>query len=258
MKVIVRDWDWWAYFWRVHHRQTIHRIEKWDKSVVRFVVKVLGCKRGEKLLDLGSGSGEHTRLLAGKGIVCTGVEIAPSLVKYAQKRAKQERVKVHYIAGDMRRIDFKEEFNYCIMVSGTFGFFSNTDNVDLLRKIQRALRPRGRLLIDIRNAQHPRRNGKTWIELKRGYLLTDSMYDEQTHREGGIYIFIDRSGNVNVQTEALKHESSRLYQLSEMKQMLRNTNLKFAHAFCGFELPPRPYRSSYRHNIVIIAEKISS
>ncbi len=83
MKIIERDWSWWAYFWRVIHRQTIKGIDKWDRNVVNFIIKVLSCKRGDKILDLGPGSGEHTRLLAKKGIKCVGVEIAPSLVSHA-------------------------------------------------------------------------------------------------------------------------------------------------------------------------------
>ncbi len=258
MNIIERDWDWWAYFWRVLHRQTIPHIEEWDKRVAKFVIEVVGCKRGEKLLDLGSGSGEHTRLLAEKGVVCTGVEIAPSLVRYARRRAKQERLKVNYINRDMRKIDFREEFDYCMMVSGTFGFFSDAGNANILKKMQRALRPGGRLLLDIRNAKYPRKDGKTWMELKEGYLLTESTYDDKTHRESGTYIFIDQKGNVNVQTARLKRESNRLYPLSEVKKMLRHAELNFLNAFCGFRLPPTIYRHSYRHNIVIIAEKTSS
>lgn len=40
MKVIVHNWDWWAYFWRVIHRQRLKGIEKWDSELVKFVVKI--------------------------------------------------------------------------------------------------------------------------------------------------------------------------------------------------------------------------
>ncbi len=254
MKIIERDWDWWAYFWRVIHRQTIPHIKQWDRDVVRFITKVLDLKKGEKLLDLGCGSGEHTRLLAQRGIVCTGIEIAPSLVRYAQQKARQETVNVKYVCSDMRRMVCKNAFDYCIMVSGTFGFFSDTENVNLLKKIQLLLRPKGKLLLDIRNAQHPRVNGKTWMHINDGYLLIESIYNEETHREGGKYIFIDESGNVNVQTEKLRRESHRLYTLSEMERMLQRAKLRFLDAFCGFRLPPIDYKALYKGNIVIIAK----
>lgn len=81
MKVIERNWNWWAYFWRVIHLQTIKGIDKWNRNVVRFIINILGCEKGKRILDLGAGSGEHTRLFAKKGIKCVGVEI----VRYETK-----------------------------------------------------------------------------------------------------------------------------------------------------------------------------
>ncbi len=100
---------------------------------------------------MGCGSGEHTRLLAKYGVECTGIDIAHSLIKYAKIRAKEENIEVEYIVQDMRKIDYVNEFDYCIMISGTFGFFSDEENLRLLRKIKTALKPSGKLLFDIRN-----------------------------------------------------------------------------------------------------------
>lgn len=52
MNVIVNNWGWWAYFWRVIHRQSLKGIEKWDRELVKFVVEILSCRKGESLLDL--------------------------------------------------------------------------------------------------------------------------------------------------------------------------------------------------------------
>lgn len=258
MKIIERNWDWWAYFWRVIHRQTIPHIKEWDRNVVRFIIEVLGMRKGDKLLDLGSGSGEHTRALAHEGIVCTGIEIAPSLVKYAQNRARQEAVSPKYICKDMRRIAYKDAFDHCIMVSGTFGFFSDTGNIGLLKKTKRALRLEGTLLLDMRNASYQRVHEESWLSLNGGYLLLRNRYNKVTHREGSEYIFIDEDGNVNVRTKNLKRASCRLYTVSEMKKMLHSVGLAFLGAFCGFRLPPVGYKASYKGNIVIIAKKLSS
>ncbi|MEE8597412.1 MAG: class I SAM-dependent methyltransferase [bacterium] len=255
MKIIERDWNWWAYFWRVIHLQTIKGIDKWDRNVVKFIIKVLSCKRGDKILDLGSGSGEHTRFLAKKGIKCVGVEIAPSLVSHARRQAKKENVKVKYVIQDMRKIDYKEEFDYCIMISGTFGFFSDYQNLYLLKKIGKALKPRGKVLLDIKNARHSRKERRNWMCISNGYLLTG----------GGGDIYIDESGDVNILAKNVKQESTRLYTISEMKQMLYKAGLKFLNAYCGYKLlpkkftpkkfTPKKYTPSYKHNITLIAQK---
>lgn len=255
MKVVERDWNWWAYFWRVLHRQTIRDIAQWDKKVVRFITKELGCTRGQTVLDLGCGSGEHTRLLARKGVHCTGIEIAPSLLQYARKQARLENATVNYRCMDMRNITYTQHFDLCTMISGTFGFFSDTQNQSLLIKIQRALLPGGKLLLDIRNARVPRKRGTSWMKIHNGYLLMTDRYSAEHKREGGDCLFIDASGNVNVLTKELKRAGSRLYTLSEMKSMLRNAGLTYLHAYCGFQLPPKKYTPSYKNNIVIITEK---
>ncbi len=246
MRIVERDWNWWAYFWRVIHRQTIPNIEKWDKDVVRFNVKILGCKKGEKLLDLGCGSGEHTRLLAKKGLKCVGIEIASSLVKFAKGKAKEEGVEVKYLNRDMRKIDYKEEFEYCIMISGTFGYFSDYGNFNLLQKIRKALSPKGKVLLDIKNAQYPRKGGRSWMYINNGYLLSGN----------GEIIFIDQSGNVNILAKHVKRESIRLYTIPAMKKILHKAGLKFLNAYCGYKIPPKKYTPSYKHNIIITAQKM--
>ncbi len=255
MKVVERDWNWWGYFWRVLHRQRIRGITQWDKKVVQFSIKELGCTRGQTLLDLGCGSGEHTLLLARKGVHCTGIEIAPSLVQYARKQARLVNVKIDYRCMDMKNMAYNEHFDFCTVISGTFGFFSDRQNQSLLRKIQRALRPGGKLLLDIRNARYPRGNGRSWMQFNRGYLLTTSTYDEKRRREHGDCLFIDKAGRVNIPTQNMKKETIRLYTLTEMRQMLHKAHLKYLHVYCGFRLPPEKYTLSYKHNIVIIAEK---
>lgn len=255
MNVVERDWNWWASFWRVLHRQTIPGIRQWDRKVVRFIASELGCTRGQRLLDLGCGSGEHTLMLARKGVRCTGIEIAPSLVQYACKQARAAKMKIEYRCLDMRKIAFAADFDYCTLISGTFGFFSDRENQTLLRRIQRALRPRGKLLLDIRNARHPRRGGRSWMKIHNGYLLMTSRYDARYKRERGDCLFIDRSGNVNVLKRKSQHLGTRLYTMSEMKSMLHKAGLTYRRAYCGFQFPPKKYTRPYKHNIVIIAQK---
>lgn len=253
MKSIPRDWNWWAYFWRVIHRQKLKGIDKWDEMVVRFIIEILGCKKGDRLMDLGCGSGEHTRLLAKYGIECTGIDIAPSLISYAKMKARNENVKVEYIVNDMRKIDYENEFDYCIMISGTFGFFSDKENLRLLQRIKKALRPEGKLLFDIRNPIRKPQYGKSWMAINDGYLLVDTKFNAKTKRETGEYYFIDKTGKINVMSKDISRKGNRLYTLNEIKSMLNKSGLQFLNAYGGFQLPPPEFPKS--SNIVIIATK---
>jgi SAM-dependent methyltransferase len=80
MNTITRDWNWWAYLFRVKHRQTIPHIEQYDDELAAFIVETLDLRPGDRLLDLGCGSGVHALRLAQRGIQVVGLDIAPSLV----------------------------------------------------------------------------------------------------------------------------------------------------------------------------------
>lgn len=200
-----RNWDWWAYFWRVIHRQTLKGIEKWDEEVVRFLIEVLGCQKGERF---------------------------------------------------MRKIDYKDEFDYCIMISGTFGFFCDKENLRLLQKIKKALKPGGRLLFDIRNPKRKQQYGKSWMAINGGYLLIDTKFDIKAKREIGEHIFIDKLGNTNTMSKSINRQGNRLYTLQETKSLLRRVGLKFTNAYRGYFLPPMKTAESLKSsNIVITATK---
>ncbi len=254
MKVIARGWNWWAYFWRVIHRQTLKGIEQWDEKVVRFIIEVLGCQKGESLLDLGCGSGEHTRLLAKYRIECTGIDIAPSLIKYAKMKARKENVKVEYIVNDMRKIDYENEFDYCIMISGTFGFFSDKENLRLLQKNKMALKSGGKILFDIRNPERKSQYGKSWMAINDGYLLMDTQFNTKTKRENGEYYFIDKTGTINIMSKNIIREGNRIYTLKEIKSMLGKAGLRFVDTYAGFSLHHQNSQKSCKSsNVVIIS-----
>lgn len=256
--MIERDWNWWAYLWRVTHRQKIKGIQEWDEKLVRFVREITGVKPEEKLLDLGCGSGEHTRLLSKEGIECTGVEIAESLVRYAKEKAKEERVKVNYINMDMRNIEFKNEFDCVMLVSGTFGYLSDKENFALLKQIHKALKPKGRLFLDIPNGySFCKKGGRAWQELEGGYLLSSTSFDPNTARliELEQTFYIDKQGNINIpDAKCREHYTLRIYTPSEIRDMLLEVGFVSIQMYGGISISLEELKSDSSH-IDIIAKK---
>ncbi len=255
MQVIERDWNWWAYFWRVIYRSTLKGINEWDKKVVEFIIRVLGCREGDRLLDLGCGSGEHTRLLAQRGIKCTGIDIASSLIRYAKNKAKEQRLRVEYIVDDMRKIDYENEFDFSIMISGTFGFFGDEENLKLLQKISKALKPGGKLFFDIKNIQRKQRYGKSWMAINGGYLLIDTRFDAHNKREIGEYFFIDKKGRINTMAKDIDREGNRIYTLRDIKSLLPRAGLHSVKAYEGYILPAKKYTKSTQSSTIVITAR---
>src|SRR6185437_7362414 len=74
-----------------------------------------------------------------------------SLLDLARADAAAAGVSVEYVAGDMRQIPWTGRFDRVVNWSTAFGYFDDTANRAVLEGIARALRPGGRLAMDLDN-----------------------------------------------------------------------------------------------------------
>lgn len=66
----------------------------------------LNPKSGEHVLDLATGTGWTSRVIARRGAVVTGVDIGADLIAAAVERAEQERLNISYQIGDAENLPF--------------------------------------------------------------------------------------------------------------------------------------------------------
>ncbi len=67
----------------------------------------LNPRRGERILDLSTGTGWTSRLVARRGAIVTGVDIAGDLLAAARARANEEGLKIDYQLGDAECLPFE-------------------------------------------------------------------------------------------------------------------------------------------------------
>jgi len=254
MEIIKKDEDFWAYFWRVTDRQSNPKIKEHDEKMVNFLMEALKLEKGMKVLDLGSGSGEYTRLLAQRGIKCVGIEIAPSLVEYSKKRAKEEGISVEYIQSDMREIKFKEEFD-CVTVIQIFGIFEDRENLNLLKKISHALIPNGRLLLVLINPyQRFHRPTRSWEKVPKYYLLMeDEFLPEISAVRLKPFIIDIEGGKILTQTP----ETVIMYTIPEVKAMFEKVGLVLSAVYGSIDLPFKRFIST-SDQMIVIANKYNA
>lgn len=114
----------------------------------RLVKKLLHLRKGHSVLDIPCGQGRLTLPLAQMGLRMTGVDLTPSYIRAARRQARGQELDIRYLQGDMRKIDFDGEFDAALNWFGSFGYFSDRENLAFCRKVLRGLRPGGRLLIE--------------------------------------------------------------------------------------------------------------
>jgi SAM-dependent methyltransferase len=265
MNTITRDWSWWAYLFRVTHRQTIPHIDQYDDELVAFIVEVLDLHPGDRLLDLGCGSGVHALRFAKRGIQVVGLDIAPSLVEYAtnlvaQANAPEAGVSgATFVVGDMRdplaalAPVGNPHFNAVTILSTSFGFLGEAGDRATLDGAAQVLLPGGQLLLDLSDPAAlmlPRE--KWWSELDGGYMLMEAWYDPSTCIHQGTFRYFDRDGNLNVCAEP---ERIRVYSLPELTVLLQNVGLPLRAAYGGIDLPPRPYGPRRHDRLIVVGRK---
>jgi SAM-dependent methyltransferase len=74
---------------------------------------------GERILDLATGTGWTSRIVARRGAKVIGVDLGPDLVAAAAERAKAEGLEIEYRVGDAERLPFADgEFDAVISTCG--------------------------------------------------------------------------------------------------------------------------------------------
>jgi len=256
VKTIQRDWDWWAYHFRVVHRQHIPGIEQWDDEITDLIVEVLALRPGDRVLDMACGSGVHALRLAQRGLDVLGVDVAPSLVAHNREQTAATGITgARFEQGDMREAKYDGEFNALLLLSGSFGFFDDAANLDVLARMARALRPGGRLLIDVFDPAHmvvrpPRR---TWSRLAGGISLTYTWWEPKTCTYVNEFMYIDPDGVLNTAAEP---ERIRVYSLPEWRAMFARCGLALTHALADSKLPLVQYDSDHYGNLLIAGQKL--
>lgn len=256
MKTLERPWDWWAYHYRVVHRCQIPGIRQWDDDLVDMIVHVLGLLPGDRVLDLACGSGEHALRLARRGLDVLGVDIAPSLIDHCrEKSAGLGAITARFEVGNMRDLADQAGFDAVLLLSGSFGFFDDGTNHDVLARIAASLKPGGRLLVDVFDlaqmvVRPPRR---AWSAYGGGYGLRTTWWEPETCTYVSEFLFIDDEGVCN---SAAEPERIRVYALPEWRAMLERVGLNLTHALADTRLPLVAYDRDHYGNLVIVAEKL--
>jgi SAM-dependent methyltransferase len=258
MKTKVQEWDWWAHLFRVVHRSQIPGIGRWDDDLVELIVEVLMLRPGTRVLDLACGSGEHALRLAGKGMSVVGVDIAPSLIAHCRVQAGTRSPTpeaVRFEVGDMRELEYRGEFDAVLMLSGSFGFFGDETNRDVLSRVARALKPGGQVLIDAfdptQMVVRPAR--RSWSEYGGGIGLSHRWWEPETCTYVSEFSFMDGEGVLN---RAADPERIRVYSLPEWRSMLASVGLALTHALADTSLPATAYDRDHYGNLVIVGQSV--
>lgn len=110
------------------------------------LIKAIGLKGVNTMLDLGGGPGTNAMAMASKGVKAAIFDL-PETIVIARKVARRQGVKgLAFIEGDFHVDDIGSGYDL-ILLSQIFHAFSVRENMALLRKCREALNPGGRVVV---------------------------------------------------------------------------------------------------------------
>jgi SAM-dependent methyltransferase len=121
----------------------------WDIGRPQLVFAALadgGRIRG-RVLDAGCGTGEHTLMLAARGMDATGVDVASTGIAIAQRKAEERGVSARLLVCDALSLgELGEQFD-TVLDSGLFHVFDDEQRAQYVQALADVVAPGGRLLL---------------------------------------------------------------------------------------------------------------
>ncbi|WP_124100159.1 class I SAM-dependent methyltransferase [Ruminococcus sp. Marseille-P6503] len=113
--------------------------ELYDKILSRGL-----CAKGQKVLDLGTGTGVIPRNMYKYGAKFTAVDISENQIRYAKRLAAENNMHIDFLVSPSEEISFPENSFDVITAFTCFFYF---DHEKLIPKLKKMLKPEGRLLV---------------------------------------------------------------------------------------------------------------
>ena len=161
---------------------------------------------GERVLDVGCGTGALAVRLARQGCYITGIDISPRMLAQAAERVRAEAMDSQVVFQELGAVDLDTGFpdaSFDVVVSTLVLSELSEDEIEYtLQEIGRILRPKGKLMVadEVMPDSPLGRLGTFLFRLPfavLAYLLTQNT----THRVAGLRERIERGGYRIVDTE---------------------------------------------------------
>jgi SAM-dependent methyltransferase len=201
---------------------------------IDFIIAVCDLEPNARVLDICSGTGRHSIELERRGIRATGFELNSEYVALAEERAKVAGVTPSLMIADVRAVDFGTGFDAAILMWHSFGYFSDAEDLALLKKVRNALRPGGRLVLEVLNRDYllDHFRAKAESEVDGVQVVEEREFDAATNRMKSTIIRHETSAVVTRRTDW------HLYSLDELSELGRQAALSLVAAYGDLERNP--------------------
>lgn len=228
-----------------------------SKAVSRaidFVARVTALGRARRILEIGTGPGDHARKLAGRGYKVVATEVSTALVEYARTESRRQGRPVAFLTQDLLELDFPPYFdlilNFC--TEAPLALESDERVQAALLKCRDLLRPGGQFLFG-------RSDFRLRIAPEEQAVNTPAGLERHTARFDPTTRTVTRT--ITLEPEDLERppvtwvHRARLYTLPEVEAMLDRASLAIRGLWHRYD-PAATWSGPERPGRIILAERV--
>lgn len=216
-----------------------------------FIVDMLGIVPGTTVLDVGCGLGLHAIELAQRGALVVGLDLSLPMLSRAADEAQDRGLQINFLHGDMREMTFDGAFDCVLCWGTTFGYFEDEVNGKVMRRIYDALRPGGKLLLDVVNRDFLLRSqpNSVWFEGDGCVCMEETRVNPLTSR-----LEVRRNVMLDDGRQRDATYSLRVYSLHELGQVMTKAGFRVI-SVSGTMATPGVFFGADSPRMIVLAER---
>jgi SAM-dependent methyltransferase len=225
------------------------------QSEAEYVINAMNLAPVAQVLDLGCGYGRHAMELAARGFHVVGLDLSTPLLVRGGEEAHRRGLTINFVRGDMRELDFENQFDGVYCLFSTFGYFDDETNKKTLQNVARALKPNGKVLVEILNRDYVIADLPTrvWWEGDGCVVLEEVELNYFSSR-----IQVNRSVVFDDGRQLEQEISVRAYSLHEVGKLMHAAGFRVLEVSGGYQTRGRFFGNQSRHIIVLAERKETS
>jgi len=139
----------------------------------------------ERVMDIGSGIGNHVMYFAEQGLSAAGIDISESAIDIARERAKQRGLDVELEIGSAERLPWTDDTFDLVVSDGVLDHVRFTEAKRIIKEVQRVSTPNAYIFLSLRSTIDS--------ECGRGERVEENTYVlDDGYEEGMLQHFFDR------------------------------------------------------------------
>jgi len=254
-RIISDDKTWYKKIWSLDIKN-MSWVER-TGAQVDFLWNALNLTGKERILDLACGYGRHSLELARRGCNVVGVDITKEYVNDGNLCAKEENLTAEFIHSDIRNINFTNEFDIVLnMADGAIGYLENDEeNLKIFSIAAKALKPKGKQLIDICNAGYARKYfpNRGWAVGEKEISLSEFDWDNDKSimYYGGLQLEYQKELKRPLEIIC---NPTRLYGIPELTEIYYKIGMRYLESFGNYDLKTKVSDDIFQIEVIACKE----